>query len=168
MSDLPDDMIPDSGPEDEYSLVLTDEDAPACPDCGSEMAAKAVRRGGYESDSDTESYRCPECHVVDETEYCGICGRHGALGVTVTDDDGGVFAEVCGRCVGRFRMGDECAICDADTSGEYHVILPPVEWGDPDYTVCSECRRRWVFDNTQSLMKRLWGEGVERFGGVSE
>jgi hypothetical protein len=96
---------------------------------------------------------------------CGICGSDDSIDITITDDDGGVAAYACGLCLGRLVGGDECATCGETASGEYQVILPPVRWSHPRYRVCSACRRRWVFDNTELLLARLDRLDVPRFGG---
>lgn len=99
---------------------------------------------------------------------CGICGDEGADGVTVTDEDGAVEAFACGWCLGRLVAGTDCALCESETSGEYHVVFPPARWSIPRYRLCSECRKRWVFDNTGPLLERLQEEGIARFGGGRE
>lgn len=61
MSDVPDDMIPDHGAEDGFSLVVSDEEVPSCLDCGRRMTVKSLQVDGLESDTDAGAYRCPEC-----------------------------------------------------------------------------------------------------------
>lgn len=61
MSDVPDDMIPDHDAEDGFSLVVSEEGAPSCPDCGRQMTVKPLQVDSLESDTDAGAYRCPEC-----------------------------------------------------------------------------------------------------------
>jgi hypothetical protein len=97
---------------------------------------------------------------------CGVCGGDNSTAVTVTDDDGGVAARACEACLDRLVEGAGCAVCGEATSGEYHVLAPPEHGARyPEYRLCSGCRRRWGFDNTEPLRVRLDRLGVARFGG---
>jgi len=102
------------------------------------------------------------------SQDCGICGREGGFHVTITDEDGGVATYACAYCLGRLAAGDGCAVCGEGASGEYHAVFPPARWALPRYRVCSACRRRWVFDNTEPLLERLQKLDVARFGGEAE
>lgn len=61
MTDVPDDMIPDHGAEDGFSLVVSDEEVPSCPDCGRQMTAKPLQVDSLDSDTDADTYRCSDC-----------------------------------------------------------------------------------------------------------
>ena len=102
------------------------------------------------------------------TRNCGICGSRPGDEVSIGDEDGAAVAFVCERCVGRLNAGPECAICRRGASGKYQIILHPDDWRDEPRPVCRECRKRWVFYNTEPLALRLERLGVSHFRGETE
>lgn len=101
---------------------------------------------------------------------CGICSRRPGKEVSIGDEDGATVAYACETCLARLVEGDDCAICQGAASGEYQIILTATDWRQNPLPVCSECRKRWVFDNPEPLCLRLARLGVYRFvaGGGRE
>lgn len=96
---------------------------------------------------------------------CGICGSAPAEELLIGDRDGATVAYGCDACIDQLIEGDNCAVCEHETSGEYQILFQAAEWNQTEHPVCSECRRRWTFGNTEHLSVRLERLGVSRFGG---
>jgi predicted RNA-binding Zn-ribbon protein involved in translation (DUF1610 family) len=65
MSELPEGMVPFHDRENGFSLVIGEEDAAECPDCGGKMTIKKpLKCDELNTEAQIDAYRCPECTAL--------------------------------------------------------------------------------------------------------